>query len=183
MDLGATVCVPRAPRCLDCPVSEGCVGYRKGIQDSLPVRRHRKPLPHHHHATVVVLVADQTVWIRQRPAEGLLGGLWEFPSIRADEGDVRVAATTLLNDVWGLSGIVLHPAWQIAHAFTHFKMTLHVFVAPTEAGHSRRLSTNIVPVAVSDLPHYPFSASMRKIALKLSERVERQRRDRLEEAL
>ncbi len=181
MDLGATVCVPRAPRCLDCPVSEGCVGYRKGIQGNLPARRRRKPLPHHHHVTVVVLVEGQpgpAVWIRQRPAEGLLGGLWEFPSIRADEGDVKGAAATLLDDVCDPGGITLHPAWQIAHAFTHFTMTLHVFVAPTAAGHVRRLSPDVVPVAVSDLPDYPFSASQRRIALKLSERLQRERRDR-----
>lgn len=83
MDLGAMVCIPRNPRCQLCPLSNLCEGYLRDVQNVLPVRPIKKqPL-------LVQLVAglvlrDGHYLVRQRPATGLLAGMWEFPAMELD---------------------------------------------------------------------------------------------------
>lgn len=78
MDLGATVCLPRDPRCAACPLTRFCGAKGKGIQGKLPLRRKSKPIPSVE-AVIGVISKKGRVLIAKRPAKGLLGGLWEFP--------------------------------------------------------------------------------------------------------
>jgi A/G-specific adenine glycosylase len=75
MDLGATICLPRAPLCMVCPLHELCQAAARGVQEQRPVLTARPAIPH---ITVMaaVLRRDGLVLIAQRPAQGLLGGMW-----------------------------------------------------------------------------------------------------------
>lgn len=79
MDLGATICMPQKPACLLCPVNDFCEAYRQGMQDALSVRTKREPTPHYDVTAGVIWDGDGRLLIAQRPPDGLLGGLWEFP--------------------------------------------------------------------------------------------------------
>ena len=82
MDLGATICLPKNPHCLICPLMELCEAQRKGIQDQLPVLKPKKKIPHYILAAAVI-VKNGRVLLAKRPSKGLLGGMWEFPKCGA----------------------------------------------------------------------------------------------------
>ncbi len=126
MELGATVCTPRQPACGACPVSSLCIAHRVLPDPSvLPRKQPRKQRPHHHVAAAVVHNGDEML-IVQRPPEGLLGGLWEFPGGVSDEAGDR--AEFLRDEIKRKLAIDIRidrAFASIRHAFTHFEMTLH----------------------------------------------------------
>lgn len=126
MDLGATICLPRAPRCESCPLRELCQALKQGCAASLPASRKQKKIPVRHQ--VVLLVKRfEALLLRQRPAEGFLGGLWEFPTVDlSDQQPPCQAAERLLSDL-GLSGR-LQKRRPVRHAYSHFKLELVIFI-------------------------------------------------------
>ena len=81
MDLGATICTPKNPACLLCPVREFCQAYHEGTQHDLPVKSKQKKGKTVRYVTAVLIDQEGNVAIRQRPDEGLLASLWEFPNV------------------------------------------------------------------------------------------------------
>src|SRR5439155_5054834 len=80
MELGATVCLPRTPRCLLCPVAGFCEGRRAGRQHELPVKQ-SKTAPRHIQIQVAIIEKKGAVLLRQRPAgASLMAGFWELPA-------------------------------------------------------------------------------------------------------
>jgi len=90
MDLGATVCLARAPRCLLCPVREVCVAARTGTQDRYPVKSRRVARGRRDNAWLDLRWKDR-VWLVQRPAHGVWAGLWSLPEF--DSVEALQAAT------------------------------------------------------------------------------------------
>ncbi len=94
MELGATVCVPRSPKCGHCPLQADCRGHREGVAQELPVRpakRERKRVKLY----ALWLQRGDLVCIEQRPAEGLLGSMWQLPAVEADVDGATAAPTTV----------------------------------------------------------------------------------------
>ena len=113
MDLGATVCTRRRPRCGDCPLAESCLARREGRQGELPTPRPRAKLPERRAA--FVLISDgRRLLLERRPASGLWGGLLVPP-----EGEAAAVLAHL-----GLVAERLQPLAPVRHAFTHFRLTL-----------------------------------------------------------
>jgi A/G-specific adenine glycosylase len=79
MDLGASICLPRRPRCGGCPVAAHCVARATGVAAALPRRTPRKPQPVEAVAMAVAIAPDGRICLQRRPDGGLLGGLWVFP--------------------------------------------------------------------------------------------------------
>lgn len=98
MELGALVCVPRAPRCDLCPWSEVCGARRAGTALKLPVKLPKRARRMIRVATAVVVDQDTgAVWLERRPGRGLFGGLHEPPS-REVADDVEDAWRVLLQE-------------------------------------------------------------------------------------
>ena len=92
MELGATVCTPRAPQCLVCPVAKSCRARAEGRQEELPRKRVRKEPPTVE-AIAIVARNRRRVLLGRRPPRGLWGGLWEPPWVPLEEGtDAEAAA-------------------------------------------------------------------------------------------
>ncbi|MGE0199909.1 MAG: A/G-specific adenine glycosylase [Candidatus Melainabacteria bacterium] len=131
MELGATVCLPREPRCLVCPVARHCTARAEGTQLERPVKPKRKPSPHYTIGVGVIWHPDPgnpRVLIQQRPADGLLGGLWEFPGGKQEAGETLPETVAReLKEELGLSVDVGPGILSVKHAYTHFKITLHAF--------------------------------------------------------
>lgn len=124
MDLGATICTPRNPRCLACPWAEDCLGRKRGIAESLPRKAARKPAPTRRGVAFWIERADGCVLLRRRPETGLLGGMMEIPSTAWDEKLPR----------WPERHAPVAAGWtrtghRIAHAFTHFRLELELWAA------------------------------------------------------
>lgn len=123
MELGARVCTPRAPRCLLCPLLGDCAAHRAGEAEALPRKAPRAPRRAVNLVAGLVRTPDHRVWLGRRPAEGLLGGLWELPAVEA--ADPSPAALRAL----GLAVIAEGGPTTVRHAFTHLEWTLHVWPA------------------------------------------------------
>lgn len=109
MDLGATICRPRRPRCGECPLRTDCSAFASGDPESFPERRQRKLRPHRF-GTAWWIERDGHVWLVRRPAKGLLGGMAALPGsewTQAAPGAARVIGT-------------------VRHVFTHFSLDLAV---------------------------------------------------------
>ncbi|GHD55737.1 A/G-specific adenine glycosylase [Thalassobaculum fulvum] len=127
MDLGATVCTPRRPACLSCPLSGSCDGRIAGIAEELPRKSPKAERPMRRGTAFVVLSGAGNLLLRVRPAKGMLGGMHEVPATpwdsktgwRADPDDHEPVAGA----VWiALPGIV-------RHGFTHYDLELEVLAA------------------------------------------------------
>lgn len=118
MDLGASLCTRRAPRCGDCPVSGCCEALRRDAIAELPTPRPRRAVPHRR-TTMLVLQRESRVLLEKRPAPGIWGGLWCLPEIAPDEDPVGASAAR-----YGVEAVAAQPMRPVEHAFTHFRLTI-----------------------------------------------------------
>lgn len=130
MDLGATVCTPRRPRCTDCPWSGDCVALATGRTHELPVRKPRKAIPvqQRHWLYWPRDAGDVTaVLLERRPPSGIWGGLWALPE---DADLARLAAR------FGLDPAHLTDPMPLRHVFTHFELQATVWTVGSTAAAS-----------------------------------------------
>ena len=164
MELGATVCLPKSPRCLLCPVNELCEGHLRGIEQELPVKPIKKALPHYD-VTAAVIRQDGKVLIAQRPLEGMLGGLWEFPGGKQEAGETLAECLQReVKEELGLEIEVGQPIVTIKHSYTHFKITLHAFYCQLLNGRPQSLGVaDWRWVTLNELDTFPFPRTDLKI--------------------
>ncbi len=125
MDLGATVCTPKSPKCLLCPLSQGCEARRLGIATELPVKSPKAAKPTRRGAAFYVQRSDGAILLRRRADQGLLGGMLEVPSSPWEPG---VARNDVLEHVPFDADWIKQPG-LVRHTFTHFHLELKVFTA------------------------------------------------------
>ena len=113
MDLGATICTTRSPRCLLCPLRQDCAGYSSGTPEAYPLKAAKKAKPLRR-GRAYWIVRNDAVWLIRRPSKGMLGGMRALPddgwNVRGD-GDGNGAGEVL---------------GMVRHAFTHFDLELQV---------------------------------------------------------
>jgi A/G-specific adenine glycosylase len=142
MELGATLCLPRNPQCLLCPVSQSCDALEQGLQHELPVKLGRREPVQVELSVAVVQRKDQLLLLRRPDNVSLMPGFWELP---------------------GPDGLTLgEPAGSFSHAITHHQYTVTVYPARAP----RRLPAGARWIALSDLPTLPLTTITRK-ALRL----------------
>jgi A/G-specific adenine glycosylase len=126
MDLGATICTPKSPSCLMCPLNGECSGRALGIEGHLPARTPKGERPARFGIAFLALREDGSVLLRRRPETGLLGGMMEVPS--TDWVDMLPSARDAMRiapakgDWWKVPSTV-------RHVFTHFELELVVYRA------------------------------------------------------
>jgi A/G-specific adenine glycosylase len=160
MDLGATVCTPRTPRCVLCPLVDLCAGRRTGLAEELPRRRPRRVRPVRRGLAFLLTRGDGSVLLRRRPPTGLLGGMMEVPSSDWREGEMDRAACLVSAPVaakWRpLPGFV-------RHVFTHFELRLEVMAAHAPTA---RMADNVADAqwcAVEHLGDMALPSVMKKV--------------------
>jgi A/G-specific adenine glycosylase len=168
MDLGATVCVPRNPACKLCPLSDLCLARKNGTQEQRPVLKPRTTIPHII-VTAAVIRRDGKVLLAKRPSKGLLGGMWEFPGGKVEQGESLEACLEREIKEETEAEIRVGEAFGIyQHAYTHFSMTLHAFVCEIEKGEPRAVeASEIAWVEPGELDNYPMGKVDRQIARRV----------------
>lgn len=159
MDLGATICTPRAPECGDCPLSGSCAAFRDSTQALYPVKE-KKPAKPRRRGAIFILRRGEAVLLRRRPPQGLFGGMNEFPS------------TPLTRDVAPEDWRGFAPCearWRaldvpVSHVFTHFSLTATVFVA--QAGAKAAAAADCRWAARDNLDKEGLPTLMRKAAVR-----------------
>jgi A/G-specific adenine glycosylase len=169
MELGATICLSRTPRCDGCPLCHLCRAYAQGRPEAFPVRRPRKRVPHYDVAAAVTIGANGCVLVAQRRADDMLGGLWEFPGGKREPGEtLHECLIREMREELGVEVEVLEggsPLIVIKHAYTHFRITLHAFRCQLVSGEPRCLDcAEFRWVDVTELDALPMSVVDRKVA-------------------
>jgi A/G-specific adenine glycosylase len=138
MDLGATICTPRAPRCLLCPLRDRCDAFASGAPEAYPIKAAKKAKPQRY-GTIFWAERDGKVLLVRRPGRGLLGGMRALPT-----GEWGASPP-------GLEGAPLEAEWRmtgasVIHVFTHFRLEC-ALAAATVAGHSTAVDGEWWPIA------------------------------------
>ncbi len=175
MDLGGSVCSARSPDCAACPVSSECLALARGTVGKRPAVKRRGSLPHHDIGAAIVWRGPR-VLISRRPEEGLLGGLWEFPGGKTEPGESPgEAAVREVREEVGVEAEILGTADVVDHAYSHFRITLHLFHAGWRAGGPPLPPDEAKEVLVSprwvlpaELVRYAFPAANQRIIGRLA---------------
>jgi A/G-specific adenine glycosylase len=169
MDLGATVCTPRAPLCSQCPLAADCRAHQSGQEERFPIRQRRRPIPHYEVTAGVVWNGEGRFLIAQRPLDGMLGGLWEFPGGKREPGETLEACLRReLAEELDIAVAVGAPLTVVQHAYTHFRITLHAFHCRIVAGQLRALGcADWRWISLEDVSSFAFSAADHQIIAAL----------------
>lgn len=160
MDLGATICTPKNPLCLYCPMQQHCQGYAQGIAAALPIKKSKAAVPTKH-STVVILQCqngNHTEWLWQlRPDSGLWGGLLSLP-ITSEQPELGHK----------LSQMALYAKpldVQLKHSFTHFTWQLAVEMFHVEPEQQAALATQLngVWLSVAQAQQKALPTAMKKL--------------------
>lgn len=174
MELGQQVCLPTNPHCLLCPLAHVCLARQYGTQAERPVRPPRKHTPHYDVVAGIIWrngrpAPSGEFLIAQRPLDGLLGGLWEFPGGKLEAGETLEQA--LQREILEELAIVIVPGSfliAVAHAYTHFRITLHAFHAAYSGGEPQDIGvTDHAWVTLDEVDTYAFAVTDRKIIAAL----------------
>ena len=117
MDLGATICRPRAPDCGACPLNADCVAHASGEPERFPAPK-RKTVRPVRHGTAYWIEHDDCVWLVRRPAKGMLGGMASLPGPDWTDEPERTGPSL----------------GHVTHVFTHFRLELTVVAVPAPYG-------------------------------------------------
>lgn len=172
MDLGATVCTPRVPRCGDCPVATACEANRLGLAHKLPPPRPRKKAPLQRMHFAVVLdpasspaskpVATPPAVLLVRTPPGLLGGLWALPG-----GPVNRPLGRMVQEQTGITVRIGSSHARARHSFTHRTWDMAVRRATVVSGvadgpERPEPMDGVTWMPVAELSQAAISAAMRR---------------------
>jgi A/G-specific adenine glycosylase len=157
MELGATVCTPRSPQCLICPVNRHCQAFAAGLQDRIPPPRQAKPTPLLRRWTICLQRKHDRRWLlEQRPATGRWAGMWQFVTIEAAaEADAAPTAATVRA---ALSVRASKPVLlgTLTHGLTHRRYSFDVFRCETDDGKAAVGGNLRRWVGLDELAQYPL---------------------------
>jgi A/G-specific adenine glycosylase len=152
IELGATICSQK-PRCEMCPLQEGCLGRKKGLAESLPIKNIEKEIIPLFRA-VLVLEKDGFVLVKKEESGKVMAGLYEFPYVESSKEKYMEEVSKIV----GKRKMVRLPS--CTHTFTRYKAHLFPFWIQVESSFQEFGSEW---VKISQLSTLPFSSGHRKI--------------------
>ena len=120
MDFGATLCTRHDPACMLCPISADCAALAQGRVAELPTPKPGKPLPEREATVLLLYDSANRVLLQRRPPTGIWGSLWSLPEAGSDEEARSWFKINVEGDY-----AAAHALEPVAHAFTHYRLTLH----------------------------------------------------------
>lgn len=158
MELGAIVCTPQNPRCSECPLVAKCIAANSAQTDVIPYKSPAKKIPHHQVAVGLILNEKNELLIALRLNKSMLGGLWEFPGGKKENGEtLRETVARELKEELGIDVEVFSKFRDLKHAYSHFKITMHAFWCTIASGKPQpKSSQKIKWVSVKQMDELPF---------------------------
>jgi A/G-specific adenine glycosylase len=164
MDLGATICTPRRPKCVLCPWRDPCRARALGIAEELPRKLAKGEKPRRFGVVFWAVRRDGAIMVRRRAEKGLLGGMMEFPS--TPWRDRRWPAIEA-REVAPISARWRPFAGIVRHGFTHFDLELEIWhgaVAGTAGknarwSHPKRFETLALPTLMKKVAAHALGAT------------------------
>lgn len=165
MDLGATICTPKSPSCLFCPVQQYCRAFEEGVEEELPVKKKAKKQKRIPYAALLIKNEKGEYLIEKRGEEGLLANLWQFPMVPIAEIDLGAAENWFFGE-YGLEIKVKGKVGSLKHVFSHLIWEIDVHEA--EADMQQSEDKRVMFAVPSEIRNYPFPVSHQKIMAYLS---------------
>ena len=166
MDLGATVCTPRNPHCVSCPLQKYCLAYNLFDPNEFPLKNLKKSIPFHFIGIGVVFNSEGKVLIDQRLDHQTMGGMWEFPGGK-QEKDESVKQTIIreLKEELSIDVEIIGPKLiEFDHAYSHKKFRFSVHLCKLLNGVPKPLASQQIKwVKPNELNAYPFPAANTRI--------------------
>lgn len=172
MELGRLVCKPRAPLCALCPLQKHCRALANDTQAQRPVKKPKAATPHYDVTAGMIWNNSGELLIAQRPLDGLLGGLWEFPGGKVEPGEtLSDCLRRELREELDIEVEVGELFTVVQHAFTHFKITLHTFTCRYLSGQPQAVGVqDWAWIAPAELNKYAFGKADREVIRAWHER-------------
>lgn len=164
MELGAVICTPTMPQCSKCPIQAYCRAQELDDPVILPIKVRKKRTPHYD-VTAGIIWKDGKILIAQRFENEMLGGLWEFPGGKLELNEtLEKCLIREIQEELDFSIRIMKPFLTIKHAYTHFKITLHVFQCEYLSGEPKAIGcANWHWVELNELDHFAFSRADQKV--------------------
>ena len=159
MELGATVCIPRSPQCLICPVREHCEAFAAGVQEKVPAPRKAKETPLLRRATFCVRRGDRWL-IEQRPAKGRWAGMWQFVTVATDAAN---DPATLANRL-PVRTVNPRALGVVTHGLTHRRYHFDVYACEAAGADEPGDTPPRAWVTLEGLSDYPLPRPHVKVA-------------------
>lgn len=165
MELGALVCTPKSPSCLLCPVQQYCRAFQEGIESELPIKSKAKKQRVIPYVVLLLEKANGSYAIQQRPSEGLLANLWQFPMMPIAE----IGFDHIENWVQAEYGLTIQlgkKCGELRHVFSHIIWEIEIYhaqVIEDEEDHAFQF------VLKEELDTYPFPTSHINIMKKMED--------------
>jgi len=169
MELGATICLPRVPRCGECPVAELCRARAAGMETAYPRMAPKAPMEDAREAAIVLTRGEKILLLR-RPAGASFGGMWEVPRVRCVQGESsEEAALRAVAELTGLAAPADPPRLilRLRHTVMRSRIELRVFQSPAPAGRPKATKHEELKWATAgewlDLPKSTTMADVAKL--------------------
>lgn len=153
MELGATICTPRAPRCDTCPLRARCIARRTNRQDAIPRAKAPPARQALHHIALLVRDRRGRILVEQRPGHGLWAGLWQPPALDlAKQPRSPLAAAAEFAASINLAEPAGPAVAVIRHDLTHRRVEARVFVTRPKTGGKPFRGRFLAVSAICNLP-------------------------------
>lgn len=116
MELGALICTPTSPKCLLCPVRDYCIAFEAGDAAQLPIKTKKIKMKQLELDVTVIQNTEGHYLLEQRPAEGLLANMWQFPMVERNKESI--------DEKYNVAIEAKKPLMQFKHVFSH--LTWHI---------------------------------------------------------
>jgi A/G-specific adenine glycosylase len=134
MDLGATICIPKTPRCELCPLQSCCCGKERGVQGSLPIKKKKTP-PRSVCLLSAVIRDGDSFLLRQRSEKGLLAKMWEFPTVEIEQKEDAIDSFRKgILDETGQEVEMEKLLFQCTHTFSHRQWDISFYYCSVKSG-------------------------------------------------
>ncbi|MCB2155566.1 A/G-specific adenine glycosylase [bacterium] len=170
MELGALVCLARAPQCSVCPVADHCAARKTGRPEDFPVLRPKTPMKDVREAAIIVQ-KEGKILVMKRPPEGSFADMWEIPRSEVAKGEgAKSAAARVLQELTSLQARPRGPVLRLQHVVMRSRIQLHVFTTEHPGGRVRRkFHVAHEWISPSEWMKRPISTTQKDIAQFLAE--------------
>ena len=162
MELGALICIPIKPSCEICPLSNFCKAYKYKEPALYPLKKKKKVKPHY---TVVagIIWRDDKFFIQQRDENAMLGGLWEFPGGKVENGEsLEDALSREIKEECNIVPIIKKKVGSVKHSYSHFSISFHCFHC-IENGQTIHHSNRRTWITLNEIESFTFPKANHKI--------------------
>jgi A/G-specific adenine glycosylase len=169
MELGRVICTPQSPDCAVCPVAAFCEARVRGTQHERPVKSPKAKTPHYDVTAAVIRHTDGQLLIAQRPPDGMLGGLWEFPGGKREPGEsLRDCLRREIREELGIEIAVHEQIGTVRHAYSHFRITLYAFACELVEGEPQAIAcADWTWTSLDEIDRFAFPVTDQKIIAML----------------